>query len=118
MDFELALRYLVVTGGESHIRESGLSHLAPRWLGSRPDLLSVGGESIGEDNKWTRMKRKATDEEERKIVGKVIETAVLVCMNTHIYRFGPNLYLQQSGGPIGMRGYGRPGQYSNENVGF
>ena len=103
VNFELALRYLVVTGGQCHVKECGLGALAPRWLGTRPDLLSVGGDSIGEDAKWTRVKREMSEEEKRIIISRVIETAVVVCMNTHIYRFGNNLYLQQSGGPIGMR---------------
>ena len=36
-------------------------------------------------------------------IPRVIETAVMVCMNTHVYSFGEDLYLQLSGGPIGMR---------------
>ena len=37
------------------------------------------------------------------MVARVIESAVLVCMSTYVYSFGPNLYLQCTGGPIGMR---------------
>ena len=38
-----------------------------------------------------------------RVIGRVIETAVLVCMGTHPYCFGDKLLLQQEGGPIGMR---------------
>ena len=38
-----------------------------------------------------------------KILGRVIETAVLVCMGTYPYSFGDKLFLQQEGGPTGMR---------------
>ena len=55
VNIELALRYLVITGGPSHLRESGLGRLIPRWTGPRPDLLTIGGTSIGEDSKWTRI---------------------------------------------------------------
>ena len=103
VDYETALRYLIVTGGTSHMREIGLNRVSPRWIGSRPDLLTVGGTSIGENDKWTKMTRNPTEEEKRIIVSRVVETAILVCMNTHIYQFGEDLYLQQSGGPIGMR---------------
>ena len=58
---------------------------------------------MGEDNKWSKMTRSLTKEEERKIISRVVETAVVICMNTHVYQFGPDLFLQQSGGPIGMR---------------
>ena len=103
VDLELALRYLVVTGGQSHLRESGLSRLVPRWTGPRPDLLTVGGTSMEENEKWTRVSKVISEREKRMIISRVLETAVIVCMNTHIYRFGPDLFLQKSGGPIGMR---------------
>ena len=66
-------------------------------------MLTVGGDSIGDDAKWTRVSRKITEKEKKQIVSRVFETAVLVCMNTHVYSFGEDLYLQQYGGPIGMR---------------
>ena len=103
VNIELALRYLIVTGGRSHVEEIGLKRISPRWLGTRQDLLTVGGESIGDDKKWSKMCRVVTEEERKKVISRGIETAVLVCMNTHIYSFGSDLYLQQSGGPIGMR---------------
>ena len=40
-----ALKYLSIVGGPAHLKECGLGHLAPRWTGPRPDLLTVGGES-------------------------------------------------------------------------
>ena len=66
-------------------------------------MLTVGGESIGDDSKWSTVRRNITLEEKRVVVSRIIEMAVLVCMNTHVYSFGPDLFLQQSGGPIGMR---------------
>ena len=92
-----------MTGGRCHIEEIGLGRIAPKWLGPRQDLLTVGGESIGDDKKWSKSARYITEEEKRHIISRVIETAVLVCMNTHVYSFGEDLYLQLSGGPIGMR---------------
>ena len=102
-DIELALRYLVITGGQSHLRESGLGKLMPRWTGPRPDLLTVGGTSMEENDKCTRVSKYISEEEKRLVISRVLETAVIVCMNTHIYRFGPDLFLQKSGDPIGMR---------------
>ena len=49
------------------------------------------------------MKGELNEIEKRLVVSRVIETAVLVCMSTHIYSFGPDLYIQCTGGPIGMR---------------
>ena len=63
VDFVMALRYLRVVGGNDHIREIGLACVAPRWLGTRPDLIAVGGESINEDGKWSTIRRELTEHE-------------------------------------------------------
>ena len=88
---------------QEHVREIGFGKLAPKWLDPRPDLLSVGGDSINEDSKWSRLRRELNEHEKRAVVARVIESAVLVCMSTYVYSVGPNLYLQCTGGPIGMR---------------
>ena len=77
--------------------------MAPRWNGPRPDLLTVGGDSLNEREKWSNCNRELLECHKIKILGRVIETAVLVCMGTHTYSFGDKLFLQQEGGPIGMR---------------
>ena len=41
--------------------------------------------------------------EKKRIIGRVVETAVIVAMSTHLYSFGGDVYIQSSGGPIGMR---------------
>ena len=101
-NYDLALRYLVVAAGRSHVEEIGLGRVAPRWLGSRPDLITVGGESITENEKWSKTVP-LTDLQKRSVVSRVVELAVIVCMNSHVYSFGQDLFVQQSGGPIGMR---------------
>ena len=103
VDVSAALKYLKLCGGEDHVREIGLGKVAPRWLGQRSDLLTLGGEALSEENKWSKVRREFTEHEKRVIIARVIETAVLICMSTHIYSFGPDLFLQCSGGPIGMR---------------
>ena len=42
-------------------------------------------------------------QEEREIVARVLEVAVLVTMGTYVYSFCEKLFIQRSGGPIGMR---------------
>ena len=103
IDVAAALQYLRINGGDDYINDCGFKRIAPRWLGPRPDLLTVGGDSMNEVNKWTKMKTTLNDHEIRLVIARVVETAVLVCINTHIYSFGPNLYVQCTGGPIGMR---------------
>ena len=57
IDYELALNYLLIAGGKSHMEDIGLNNVAPRWLGRRQDLLSVGGDCMNEHSKWSKLRR-------------------------------------------------------------
>ena len=103
VNYDLALRYLFVVGGKCHLSENGLMRYAPRWLGGRPDLLTIGGEAFSEEGKWSPSRLPLPESIKKKIIAMVVETAVIVCMGTHVYTFGDKVYLQQRGGPIGMR---------------
>ena len=37
------------------------------------------------------------------IIAKLVQIAVITMMNTHLYEFNGKIYLQQQGGPIGLR---------------
>ena len=52
---------------------------------------------------WQDTRRSLTNSEKKTIVGRVVETAVIVAMATHLYSFGGETYIQSSGGLIGMR---------------
>ena len=41
--------------------------------------------------------------EKREILARVVEIATIVAMGTHVYSFEDKLFIQRSGGPIGMR---------------
>jgi len=85
LDCNLALKYLYIVGGVSHLKECGLARLAPRWTGKRPDLLTVGGETGFNEDKWVYPKKTFSKLEEKMIAARVLELAVLVCMGTHAY---------------------------------
>ena len=103
VDYETALRYLVVVGGKNHVDEIGLGKISPKWLGKRQDLITVGGDSIGENDKWSKLKRELTGAEKKQVLAHVVEAAVLVCMGSHVYSFDGDLFIQCKGGPIRMR---------------
>ena len=103
VNYDLALKYLLIVGGESHLKECGLNGYIPTWLGGRPDLLTVGGEGFDEDSKWGNVGKQLPSLIQRRIISKVIEVAVIICMGTHVYSFGEKIFLQCKGGPIGMR---------------
>ena len=56
-----------------------------------------------EENKWSKTRGSLPGYVKKKIVSKVVEAVVLVCMGTHVYTFGDKVFLQCDGGPIGMR---------------
>ena len=84
VDIELALRYLVITGGQSHLRESGLGKLMPRWTGPRPDLLMVGGTSMEENDKCTRVSKYISEEEKRLVISSPRNCSYSVYEHTHL----------------------------------
>ena len=85
------------------MREIGLGRYMPVWRGERSDLITVGGEKSQKEESWRDSKHRIPSTVKKKIAARVLETAVIVCMGTHVYTFCDKLYLQQSGGPIGMR---------------
>ena len=52
---------------------------------------------------WSNSGRELRDFQKVKVIARIVETAVMVCMSTHAYSFSDKLFLQQLGGPIGMR---------------
>ena len=95
-DLMICSHYITLSeacGGDDDIKECGFKRKAPRWLGKGADLLTVGGEAIREEEKWSKIKGDLTRQEVRLAVARVVETAVLVCMSTHVYSFGGDLFL-------------------------
>ena len=101
-DYDLALRYLRITGGKGFLHSAGLGRLEPKWRGSRDDLITLGGESTRDSKNWHNRRTLIGEVEKRKIVARTIEIAILVAMGLHLYSFGGQVYIQLSGGPIGL----------------
>ena len=102
-DHLIALRYLTIVGGADLLRKVGVSRLAPRWLGGRADLVSLGGKKSRDPSSWRDTKMDIRDFEKRKIVAAVLEILVNLVMSTHVYVFCGRYFLQKLGGPIGLR---------------
>ena len=85
------------------MKEVGLGRVMPTWKGKRGCMVTVGGDKGKEDKMWQDTRRALTAVEKKIILGRVIEVAIVVAMSTHLYSFGGEVYLQSSGGPIGMR---------------
>ena len=102
-NLKMALRYLKIVGGKGYLRRIGLGKYEPTWTGKREDLIALGGEKTQSEGAWRDKIIPIPEAVGKKIMGYVLEVAVLVAMNTHLYEFNGQVYLQQVGGPIGMR---------------
>ena len=102
-DYKKALRYLTISGGYDYMREVGLRRYAPRWKGTRFDLVTIGGDVCKDEKMWEDKRCMIPDKIKKQIVARVLELLVLVTMGKHVYSFCGRLYLQESGGPIGLR---------------
>ena len=101
-NFHKALRYLFIVGGMELLSKHGLARLAPRWLGDRADLITVGGLKSKCDSSWADSGREVLETDEAKIVAAVVEVAINVVQATHVYKFCGHYYVQLEGGAIGL----------------
>ena len=63
----------------------------------------VHNKEVLDDEDWIYPKRKPTEKEERRIIGRVAEIGTRVLFENVVYRFRGEAYHQQHGGPIGAR---------------
>ena len=89
--------------GKSFLKRIGLGRIAPRWLDDRDDLITVGGLKSKSDECWKDTNTDIHESEKVKIIAHVLESAVHVVMNTHVYKFCNKFYLQSEGGPIRLQ---------------
>ena len=52
---------------------------------------------------WFFPSMQLTASEKRMVVAMVVKVGVLIMMNTHVYSWNGESYLQKAGGPIGLR---------------
>ena len=72
-----------LVGGKGYFTRIGLGAYEPKWRGKREYLTALGGEKSQSDLPETVGK---------KIIGYVLEVAVVVAMNTHLYEFDGRIY--------------------------
>ena len=100
--------YIALTSSAQKCRLGPLWRVLPtrsKNKGVRPGDTGTGPTRAvaGEEVQWSFPNIELTDREKRLIVAKVMHTAVLTLFRTHTYNFGGKFYLQQQGGPIGLR---------------
>ena len=102
INYKSALLYLAITMNKTDQRTSPLWRVLPRRTsggGVRPGVTA----SPENEKHWFFPKVELTNLEKRMVVAMVVKVGVLVLMNTHVYSWNGETFLQRAGGPIGLR---------------
>ena len=54
-------------------------------------------------SKWRPLRRQPTEQESRRMLGKVLEMGIITCMESHFYMLGCQVHRQARGCGIGLR---------------
>ena len=101
-DVELALMYLTIVAGREAMIKAGLHKFIPTYKGDRLSQLKVTGTTGKDKSNWTFSAATPSKAQEKVILAMIIEVGVLIVMNSHVYEFQGDCYLQCFGGPIGL----------------
>ena len=108
INYKEAVRYLALTWTEQECRLSDLRGVLP-WRasksGARPGITGEGPLGPGEGRviQWIFPNVELSELQKRKVIARVLQVAVKTMFRTHVYKFDTKYYLQQQGGPIGLR---------------
>ena len=110
IDYMEAARYVALNWEEEKCRKSKLRKILPRRrgkTGARPGIKGAGprGRLRGDQEQWIfDPKAKLTDDIKKELLATVVEIVTEQLFKHHYYTFGGQIYHQQDGGPIGLRG--------------
>ena len=110
IDYMEAARYVALNWDEEKCRKSKLRKILPRRRGrkgTRPGIKGAGprGRLRGDQEQWIfDPKAKLTDDIKKELLATVVEIVTEQLFKHHYYTFGGQIYHQQDGGPIGLRG--------------
>ena len=102
INFKKALLYLAINMNKTDQRTSPLWRVLPRRTsrgGVRPGVTA----SPENEQHWYFPPMNLTEGEKRMVVAMVVKVGGLVMMNTHVYSWNGDSFLQKAGGPIGLR---------------
>ena len=103
IDYRKARLYIASNMNKTDQRLSPLWRVLPRRKsgvgGVRPGVTA----SPECEENWIFPVADLTDLEEKMIMATVIKIGVIVMMNSHVYEFNGDIFLQRAGGPIGLR---------------
>jgi hypothetical protein len=102
INYHIAAKYIAICLTDTEQRLSPLYSVLPRRTaknGVKPGVTS----KPEDDKNWFFPTDVFTGAQERAIIATMVQIGVITMMNTHLYEFNGKIYLQQAGGPIGLR---------------
>ena len=102
INYRKALLYLAINMHKTDQRTSPLWRIMPRRTsggGVRPGVTA----NPDKEQHWYFPPMNLTEMDKRMVVAMVVKVGVLLMMNTHVYSWDGESYLQGGGGPIGLR---------------
>ena len=112
INYREAARYCAMRYGKAEILANKLSRIVPKRKfkkGSKPDITGYCpmkknvDELTEEEEIWVFPSAEPTEEEKKMLIACSIEIGVRAVFLNHLYEFDGKIYLQQDGGPIGVR---------------
>ena len=103
INYRLASQYIAMNLLKEEQKFSELKRILPvRVSGVRGARPGVSASTESEEN-WIFPSVTYTQLEKKMMIATIIQIVVLVMMSTHVYSFDGKIFLQQEGGPIGLR---------------
>ena len=105
INYKIAAKLVSIHISDSETRLSPTFPILPRRTSKQGVRPGVTSNPDNESSWWYPMDTaKFTELQKRMLLAKMIQIAVVTMMNTHLYEFNGKIFLQQAGGPIGLRG--------------
>ena len=103
VDYSRALIYLAITIGDVEMRKMGLRGYIPKRQGVWNGCGTLRAKTNKEMEGWKVTSLQLPNNLKKVVLGKILEIAVLLMFNSHVYTFAGEIFLQKSGAPIGLR---------------
>ena len=104
VDWHEVGKYLAVMMTKEEIQEEGLGHVIPKRRDGERRLRRITVNYLQQKQnkgKWLNS-RKPGVRQQRRMLALAVSFGIKACMSNHTYKVGDVMYLQASGGPIGL----------------
>ena len=102
INYRKASQYIAMNLTKEEQTLSNLQRVLPIRTAKGGVRPCVSAKTDNEEN-WRFPLVEYTDLEKKRMIATIVQIGVLVMMNTHLYSFNGKTFIQQGGGPIGLR---------------